>query len=70
MLDHRLRRWPNIDPTMGECLMFAGQTEADQTSEEGDGVPFWFFWINLANLGNFKNIKRKRVSRPPVLAYV
>ena len=22
MLVLRLRRWPNIDPTMGECLMF------------------------------------------------
>ena len=24
MLDHRLRRWPNFEPTMAECLMFAG----------------------------------------------
>ena len=25
MLVHRLRRWPNIDPTLGECLVFAGR---------------------------------------------
>ena len=23
MLAHRIRRWPNIDPAMGEYLMFA-----------------------------------------------
>ena len=23
MLVHRLRRWTNIDPTIGECLLFA-----------------------------------------------
>ena len=24
MLVHRLRRWPNIKPTMAQCLVFAG----------------------------------------------
>ena len=24
MLGHRLRRWPNIDPALGECLVFDG----------------------------------------------
>ena len=24
MLAHRLRRWPNIETTLGECLVFAG----------------------------------------------
>ena len=24
MLDHRLRRWPNIEPTMAQCLVFSG----------------------------------------------
>ena len=24
MFGHRLRRWPNIDPTLSSCLMFAG----------------------------------------------
>ena len=24
MLAHRLRRWPNIVPTLGECIVFAG----------------------------------------------
>ena len=24
MLAHRLRRWPNIEPTYGQCPMFAG----------------------------------------------
>ena len=24
MLAHRPRRWPNIETTMGECLVFAG----------------------------------------------
>ena len=28
MLGHRLRRWPNIEPTMGECLVFDGQHSA------------------------------------------
>ena len=23
MLNHRLRRWPNIEPTMVQCLVFA-----------------------------------------------
>ena len=23
MLDHRLRRWPHIEPTMAQCLVFA-----------------------------------------------
>ena len=23
MLFHRLRRWPNIDPSMRECILFA-----------------------------------------------
>ena len=25
MLGHRLRRWPNIKPAVGKCLMFAGK---------------------------------------------
>ena len=25
MLDQRLRRWPNIEPTLGECIMFEGK---------------------------------------------
>ena len=24
MLDHRLRRWPNIETILGECVVFAG----------------------------------------------
>ena len=24
MLDQRRRRWANIEPTLGECLVFAG----------------------------------------------
>ena len=24
MLAHRLRRWANIDPTLGRCVVFAG----------------------------------------------
>ena len=28
MLDHCLRRWPNIDPTLGGCLVFAGMAGA------------------------------------------
>ena len=24
MLVHRLRRWSNIDPTLGQCLVLAG----------------------------------------------
>ena len=24
MLGHRLRRWPNIEPTLGKCIVFAG----------------------------------------------
>ena len=27
MLVHRLRRWPNIEPTMGQCIVFAGLNE-------------------------------------------
>ena len=26
MLAHRLRRWPNIEPTMGQCPVFAENT--------------------------------------------
>ena len=25
MLVHRLRRWPSINPTMDECVVFAGR---------------------------------------------
>ena len=25
MLVHRLRRWPNIDPTLGECPVISGR---------------------------------------------
>ena len=25
MLVHRLRRWPNIDPTLGERIVFVGK---------------------------------------------
>ena len=24
MLDHRLRRWPNVKPALGQCVVFAG----------------------------------------------
>ena len=24
MLGHRLRRWPNIEPTLGQCIVFVG----------------------------------------------
>ena len=27
ILVHRLRRWPNIEPTMGQCIVFAGLNE-------------------------------------------
>ena len=27
MLVHRLRRWPNIEPTMGQCIVFVGLNE-------------------------------------------
>ena len=27
MLGHRLRRWPNIGPTMAQCLVFAGDLQ-------------------------------------------
>ena len=27
MLVHRLRRWPNSEPTMGQCIVFAGLDE-------------------------------------------
>ena len=26
MLGQRLRRWPNIEPTMGKCTMFEGKS--------------------------------------------
>ena len=26
MLVHRLRRWPNIEPTIAQCLVFAGMS--------------------------------------------
>ena len=25
MLAHRIRRWPNIETALGECLVFAGR---------------------------------------------
>ena len=30
MLNQRLRRWPNIEPTLGQCIMFLCNT---------DGIP-------------------------------
>ena len=35
MLGQRRRRWPNIDPTLGECLMFAGCTMKQPTHDTG-----------------------------------
>ena len=29
MLDQRRRRWANIEPTMGKCLMFAGSISSN-----------------------------------------
>ena len=29
MLVYRLRRWPNIQPTMGQCIVFAGLQQPD-----------------------------------------
>ena len=31
MLVHRLRRWPNIEPTMGQCIVFAGELNEPST---------------------------------------
>ena len=28
MLGHRLRRWPNIGPTLGRCLVFTGKGQS------------------------------------------
>ena len=43
MLGHRLRRWPNIKPTLGECILFAGRCCSRQTQhiEEGKGAGLW-----------------------------
>ena len=30
MLDHRLRRWSNIGPTLGRCIVFAGTKLKEQ----------------------------------------
>ena len=29
MLDQRLRRWPNIEPTLGRCIVFTGNMGGD-----------------------------------------
>ena len=29
MLAHRLRRWPNIKPTLFQCVVFAGESATD-----------------------------------------
>ena len=35
MLAHRLRRWPNIAPRLGGCLVFAGMTPPYQKTQQG-----------------------------------
>ena len=34
MLGHRLRRWPNIKPTLFQCIVFAGLSLILKTSGE------------------------------------
>ena len=46
MLDHRLRRWPNIVPVMGECFVFAveapdkrrGSLSSSRIAEQNGGI--------------------------------
>ena len=38
MLTHRLRRWPNSVPTLGERLVFAGRTRPDPWTRGDPGV--------------------------------
>ena len=32
MLDQRLRRWPNVEPTLAECTMFKKKLSCQYTS--------------------------------------
>ena len=38
MLGQRRRRWANIELTLGECLMFAGQGSRDNVHCQGRGT--------------------------------
>ena len=48
MLVHHLRRWPNITPTQGECLVFAGQVVSgdDSVTETQSGVNDLSTWLS------------------------
>ena len=37
MLAHRLRRWANINPALGQCIMFVGIPFCDVITSEGKG---------------------------------
>ena len=48
MLVHHLRRWPNITPTQGECLVYAGQVVSgdDSVTETQSGVNDLSTWLS------------------------
>ena len=57
MLGHRLRRWPNIKPPLGQRLVFAGQAKATKSV-------MWYFSDRklyfAAATHNLKYIKYRR----------
>ena len=61
MLAHRQRRWSNIEPALGECLVFVGsdsglkldQVEWFNAELKQPGVFGYICWSPLCNLVHF-----------------
>ena len=59
MLAHRLRRWPNIETTLGECPVFAGMHQEDNKSSVLMNIPRICTTIHAIN-NNSKSYPRIR----------
>ena len=59
MLVHRLRRWPNIKPTMAQCLVFAGL------------VLMCMMWVEIVrDWGDTTCVRLRRLYGPRILVQV
>ena len=76
MLGQRLRRWPNMDPTMSECLLFAGRSHRSQiwmrtgvlglTKQNETFAQCWFqWWASVADAGPTLHQHRVHVTLEP-----
>ena len=76
MLGHRLRCWPNIKPTLAECLAFAGKDHTNCTKPTRDAEPMLVYcWASVADSGpalnqHWLNVLMYIETRSLVLTYL